>query len=73
MVILVTGGSGFIGSHIVDKLVEHGYDVRVMDLREPHRGDVEWLKGDILNRSIFDRKPITFMNEPPWLPLLSRS
>jgi len=49
MVVLVTGGSGFIGSHIVDKLIEHGYDVRVMDLREPHRDDVEWLKGDILN------------------------
>ena len=49
MVVLVTGGSGFIGSHIVDKLVEHGYGVRVMDLREPHRDDVEWLKGDILN------------------------
>ena len=49
MVVLVTGGSGFIGSHIVDKLIEHSYDVRVMDLREPHRGDVEWLRGNILN------------------------
>ena len=48
MVILVTGGSGFIGSHVVDKLVEHGHHVRVMDLKEPHRGDVEWFRGDIL-------------------------
>ena len=47
--ILVTGGSGFIGSHVVDKLVEQAFEVRVFDKYKPHREDVEWLKGDMLN------------------------
>ena len=31
MISLVTGGCGFIGSHIVDRLVQIGHDVRVID------------------------------------------
>lgn len=47
MNILVTGGSGFIGGHTVDGLVKAGHRVRIFDLKEPHRADVELFKGDI--------------------------
>jgi len=44
---LVTGGGGFIGSHVVDRLVLAGHDVSVVDLRPPHRPDVGHIAADI--------------------------
>ncbi|MFA5275687.1 MAG: NAD-dependent epimerase/dehydratase family protein [Candidatus Omnitrophota bacterium] len=35
MKVLVTGGCGFIGSHLVDKLVQDGHDVKAYDVLEP--------------------------------------
>ncbi|MDQ3164359.1 MAG: GDP-mannose 4,6-dehydratase, partial [Actinomycetota bacterium] len=44
-VVLVTGGCGFIGSHVVDELVARGERVRVLDLLHPlsHEGDPDYL------------------------------
>jgi UDP-glucose 4-epimerase len=44
--ILVTGGSGFIGSHLVGKLMSEGHGVSVLDVRKPVQ-DVEWVEKDI--------------------------
>ena len=44
---LVTGGGGFIGSHVVDRLKAAGHDVSVVDLRPPHRPDVGHIPADI--------------------------
>ncbi|MGD0377451.1 MAG: SDR family NAD(P)-dependent oxidoreductase [Streptosporangiaceae bacterium] len=59
--ILVTGGAGFIGSHIVDQLLARGYDVRVYDSLVPQvhgtagarnlAADAELVVGDVRNRS----------------------
>lgn len=50
MRVLVTGGSGFVGSHVVDRLRARGIDVRVYDLRRPrYRDDIEFQQGSILD------------------------
>ena len=55
---LITGGAGFIGSHIARALLEQGADVRVLDnfssgKRENLTGlDVEILEGDLRDASI---------------------
>ncbi len=56
--VLITGGAGFIGSHLANELLTHGYHVRVLDSLEDqvHPGgvkplylsrDVEFIRGDV--------------------------
>ncbi len=42
--VLITGGAGFIGSHVADELLVHGYRVRILDALSPqiHAGFESW-------------------------------
>jgi dihydroflavonol-4-reductase len=55
--VLVTGGSGFIGHHLVRQLVERGEDVRVLDIAPPpdRAHDYEFIQGSILDRDALRR------------------
>ncbi len=46
---LVTGGSGFIGQHLVDQLVADGEQVRVLDIEKPAicRAGVDYVQGSV--------------------------
>jgi UDP-glucose 4-epimerase len=47
MRIAVTGGSGFIGSHVVDRLIDAGHTLIVLDTRPPQRPDVTYRQVDL--------------------------
>ncbi len=47
MRIAITGGSGFIGSHVVDRLIDAGHTLFVLDTRAPHRPDVTYRQVDL--------------------------
>src|SRR5438034_817867 len=57
--ILITGGAGFVGSHVADELLRRGHEVRIFDNLTPqvhHQdwpdylpNDVELMRGDMRN------------------------
>jgi dTDP-L-rhamnose 4-epimerase len=59
--VLVTGGAGFVGSHIVDELIQHGYEVTILDNLDEQihdntpsylNDDAEYVWGDIRDREL---------------------
>ena len=71
--VLITGGAGFIGSHVADELLNGGYDVRVLDNLFPQvhgsngarpgylNSDVELIAGDVRDPDTV-RKALTGMD-----------
>jgi dTDP-L-rhamnose 4-epimerase len=65
--VLITGGAGFIGSHLANELIAHGYRVRALDNLSPQvhgegatrpaylNEDVELIRGDIRDARVLDR------------------
>jgi dihydroflavonol-4-reductase len=53
---LVTGGSGFIGQHLVSALVANGNWVRILDLRPPNivPAGVQFIRGTVLDPAVAD-------------------
>ena len=50
--ILIVGGAGFIGSHVADELIDHGYEVRALDNLSPQVHGPERKKPYYLNPEV---------------------
>ncbi|MGQ9619224.1 MAG: NAD-dependent epimerase/dehydratase family protein [Candidatus Aminicenantia bacterium] len=55
--VFVTGGTGFIGAHLVNELIKEGFNVKIL-VRDKEKAkrlfgeNVEYVEGDILNESL---------------------
>ena len=55
--VLITGGLGFIGQHLVDLLLARGDSIRILDIAEPNKpiSGVEYINGSIVDRDLVRR------------------
>ena len=61
MKILVTGGSGFIGSHIVDALIEKDHSVKIYDTESPkYNQKCDYIKADVLDLNRLIQETVGF-------------
>jgi UDP-glucose 4-epimerase len=79
---LVTGGAGFIGSHLAEELIHRGHRVRVADSlitgkrrNLDHVSDVEFLEGDLAEAAIAERavQGMDFVLHQAAIPSVPRS
>ena len=56
--VLITGGAGFIGSHLADGLLEHGHSVRVLDNLSPQ------VHPDSQRPAYLSREDVVYSNVP---------
>ena len=79
---LVTGGAGFIGSHLAEELVRRGHSVRVADSlitgkrsNLDHIPDIEFLEGDLADLSFAQRAVdgVTYVLHQAAIPSVPRS
>ena len=55
--IIVTGGSGFIGSNIVNLLERKNFNVTVLDKIKPKNRNIKFVKTDLSNLKILKKLP----------------
>ena len=55
--VVVFGGSGFVGSHVVDALIAEGYSTRVFDIKKSEfvNEKADFIEGDILDAEAVSR------------------
>ena len=56
MKLAITGGTGFVGSHLIEVAVAAGHEVKALTRREQRPLDhVEWISGELVDRSALEK------------------